>query len=60
MKLSNILKYIKYQDFTGYVLPSSVAASIIFLVIIFDVLFGNYSEQRKEFVMISIGAGGSI
>lgn len=60
MKLSNILQHIKYQNFAGYVLPPSVAASIIFLVIILDVLFGNYSEQRKEFVMISIGAGGSI
>ena len=60
MKLSNILQQIKYQNFAGYVLPSSVAASIIFLVIIVDVLFGNYSELRKEFVMIGIGAGGSI
>jgi hypothetical protein len=32
MKLSDILKNIKYQEFTGYVLPSSIAASIIFLV----------------------------
>ena len=60
MKLSNILKQIRYQDFTGYVLPSSIAASIIFLVIILDVIFGNYSEQKKEFIMISTGVGGSI
>jgi diguanylate cyclase (GGDEF)-like protein len=60
MKLSDILKNIKYQEFTGYVLPSSIAASIIFLVIILDVIFGNYPEQKKEFVMISTGIGGSI
>jgi diguanylate cyclase (GGDEF)-like protein len=60
MKLSNILKHIKYQEFTGYVLPSSIAASFIFLVIILDVIFGNYSEQKKEFVIISTGLGGSI
>ena len=60
MKLSNILKYVKYQDFTGYVLPSSIAASIIFLVIILDVIFGNYSGQKKEFITISAGVGGSI
>ena len=53
MKLSNILKYVKYQDFTGYVLPSSIAASIIFLVIILDVIFGNYSGQKREFITIS-------
>ena len=60
MKLSNILKYVKYQDFTGYVLPSSIAASIIFLVIILDVIFGNYSGQKREFITISAGVGGSI
>ena len=60
MKLSDILKNMKYQEFTGYVLPSSIAASIIFLVIILDVIFGNYPEQKKEFVMISTGIGGSI
>ena len=57
MKLSDVLKNIKYQDFTGYVLPSSIAASIIFFVIILDVIFGNYPEQKKEFVMISTGIG---
>ncbi|MBN1453069.1 MAG: GGDEF domain-containing protein [Anaerolineales bacterium] len=60
MKLSDILKNIKYQEFTGYVLPSSIAAAIIFLVIILDVILGNYPEQKKEFVMISTGIGGSI
>jgi len=60
MKLSNILKNMNYQEHTGYVLPSSIAASIIFLVIILDVIFGNYPEQKKELVMISTGIGGSI
>jgi len=60
MKLSNILMSIKYQEFTGYVLPSSLAASIIFLVIILDVIFGNYPEKQKELFMISTGIGGSI
>jgi diguanylate cyclase (GGDEF)-like protein len=60
MKLPKILKNIKYQEFTGYVLPSSIAASIIFLVIILDVIFGNFPEQNKVFIMISTGIGGSI
>lgn len=61
MKLSHIFtKNIKYHEDTGYILPSSIAVSIIFLAIILDVILGNYPEQKKQFVMISIGFGGSI
>ena len=61
MKPSNILaKNMKYLEDSGYVLPSSIAASIIFLAIILDLIFGSYRAQQKEFVLISIAFGGSI
>ena len=60
MKLPKILKNIEYQEFAGYVLPSSIVVSIIFLVIILDVIFGNFPEQKKVFITICTGIGGSI
>ena len=60
MKLPGFLaNAIKYQEDIGYVLPSSLAASIIFLVIILDIILGNYPEERKGLIIIGIGIGGS-
>ena len=61
MKLPGILAdNVKRQKDIGYVLPSSIAASIIFLAISFDVIFGNYPENTKGVAVISIGFGGSV
>jgi diguanylate cyclase (GGDEF)-like protein len=61
MKLSKLFaKNMKYQKDVGYVIPSSIAASIIFLVIIIDSILGNYSEEHKRLIAISIGVGGSL
>ena len=60
MKLPGFLaNAIKYQEDLGYVLPSSLAASIIFLIIILDIILGNYPEERKGLIIIGIGIWGS-
>lgn len=50
----------RYQDVSGYVYPSSIAAIIIFLVIILDILFGNQPPVEKRLITLSIGIGGSL
>ena len=61
MKLPRYLaNTMKHQKDVGYVLPSSIAASIIFLAIILDVIFGNNYSDRKSFFVISIAIGGSL
>jgi hypothetical protein len=53
-------KNVKYQEDAGYVYPSSIAAIIIFLVIILDVLIGNQSPGEKRFITFSLGLGGGL
>ena len=61
MKLPRLFtKSMKRQKEVGYVIPSSIAASIVFLVIIIDAVFGNYSEERKRLIVIGVGIGGSL
>ncbi len=60
MKLPGIFKNMKHQKDVGYVIPSSIAASVIFLAIIIDAVFGNYSEEKKRLIVIGIGIGGSL
>ena len=61
MKLPGIFtRNSKYQGDVSFVLPSSIAASIIFFAIILGELFGIYPEVGKRLILISIGVGGSI
>jgi diguanylate cyclase (GGDEF)-like protein len=53
-------KDVKYQEDVSYVYPSSIAAIIIFLVIILDVLIGNQSPGEKRLISFSLGIGGSL
>ena len=53
-------KGIKNQEDSGYVMPSSIAAILIFFAIILDVLFGNQSALEKRLITLSIGIGGSL
>jgi diguanylate cyclase (GGDEF)-like protein len=53
-------KSIKYEEDSGYVMPSSIAAILIFFAIILDVLYGNQSPIEKRLITISIGIGGSL
>ena len=61
MKLPGVLaNTLKHQKDIGYVFPSSLAASIIFLAIILDAILGNNPSDKKGFFIISIGVGGSL
>jgi len=61
MKLPGFLrKSIKHQDDSGLVLLSSLAAILIFLAIILDVLFENQSPIEKRLITLSIGVGGCL
>jgi len=61
MKLPGLLaNTLKHQKDIGYVLPSSIAASIIFLAIILDVIFRNDPSERRGFFIVSIGVGGGL
>ena len=61
MKLPGILgKIVRYKEDANYVLPSSLAAILIFLAIILDVFFGNQSTAEKRSYILSIGIGGSV
>lgn len=53
-------KNAKYQEDAGYVYPSAIAAIIIFLVIILDVLIGNQSVGEKSFIVFTLGFGGGL
>ena len=50
----------KYQEDAGYVYPSAIAAIIIFLVIILDILVGNQSPGEKRFIALTFGIGGGL
>jgi diguanylate cyclase (GGDEF)-like protein len=61
MKLRKLLgSNLKRQKDIRYVFPSSIAASIIFLAIILDVIFTSTPKEGKGFFTIVIGIGGSI
>ena len=49
----------RYQEDIGYVYPSALAAILIFVVIILDVLFGNQPLAEKRLSALIIGFGGS-
>ena len=53
-------KNAKYQEDAAYVYPSSIAAIIIFLVIILDVLIGNQPPGEKRFITFTLGLGGGL
>ena len=61
MKLPGFpLKLLRRQKDIGYVLPSTIAASIIFLAIILDAIFENEPPMRNTNFIIGIGVGGSL
>ena len=53
-------KGIRYQEDSAYVYPSSLAAILIFLIIVLDVILGNQPPIEKRFLLLSIGIGGSL
>jgi len=55
-----INKKIRNLEDAGYILPASLAAIIIFLAIILDVLFGNQLIGGNRLLLIVIGIGGSL
>lgn len=52
-------KNIKYQEIADYVYPSAIAAIIIFLAIVLDILFGNQPPPGERLITVGIGIGGS-
>ena len=49
-----LTRSLMYQEEIGYVIPSSFAASIIFLTIIFDVVFEQKFLATREIILLSI------
>jgi len=61
MKLPGILaKRLKYQRDISYVFPSSIAATLIFLIIVLIAIFGQSSEAWKEYILLGIGLSGGV
>ena len=59
MKLPRLYrKGVRYPEDAGYVNPSSLAAIIIFLAIIVDVLLGDQPAPEKRWITLTIGIGG--
>jgi diguanylate cyclase (GGDEF)-like protein len=51
-------KGVRYQEDSGYVLPSSIASILIFLAIILDILLRNHPPIEKRLFTILIGIVG--
>ena len=61
MKLPGILtKRLKYQRDISYVFPSSIAATLIFLIITLIAIFGQSFEAWKNYMLLGISLSGGI
>ena len=53
-------KGIRYLEDAGYVYPSAIAAIIIFLAIILNIIFGDQVPTEKRLITLGVGIGGSL
>jgi len=61
MKFPGFLrKNLRYREVADYVYPSAIAAIIIFLAIVLDILIENNIPPGERIITISIGIGGSL